>query len=422
MTKERKKTMPISKIAVIGFGVVGSGAVELFYKNKELIEKRSGRKMDIKWICDLRDFPGSPFADKFTKNFDDILNDPEITVAAEMIGGKTLAYDYTKKLLSRGVSVVTSNKELVAYHGAELIRLAKENKCNYFFEASVGGGIPIIRPLHQCLAANRIERISGILNGTTNFILTKMIYDHVAFDEALAEAQRLGYAESDPSADIDGADACRKLCILGSLAFGKHIYPEYVHCSGIRQITLDDVEYAETAGYAVKLIGLIDRTEKGLVATVCPRLVSVNNPLSGVNDVYNAIMVRGDGVGDTLFYGRGAGKEATASAVVADIIDAVKHENADIASLTWEDSTDRDFIAPYKSADVRVYVRVKCNDADSLKGLITQFFGYVDFIPRKQRSQNELAFITPLIEEYQINKKLALLSEHADIMKRIRLL
>ena len=422
MTKERKKTMPISKIAVIGFGVVGSGAVELFYKNKELIEKRSGRKMDIKWICDLRDFPGSPFAEKFTKNFDDILNDPEITVAAEMIGGKTLAYDYTKKLLSRGVSVVTSNKELVAYHGAELIKLAKENKCNYFFEASVGGGIPIIRPLHQCLAANRIERISGILNGTTNFILTKMIYDHVAFDEALAEAQRLGYAESDPSADIDGADACRKLCILGSLAFGKHIYPEYVHCSGIRQITLDDVEYAETAGYAVKLIGLIDRTEKGLVATVCPRLVSVNNPLSGVNDVYNAIMVRGDGVGDTLFYGRGAGKEATASAVVADIIDAVKHENADIASLTWEDSTDRDFIAPYKSADVRVYVRVKCNDADSLKGLITQFFGYVDFIPRKQRSQNELAFITPLIEEYQINKKLALLSEHADIMKRIRLL
>lgn len=422
MTKERKKTMPISKIAVIGFGVVGSGAVELFYKNKELIEKRSGRKMDIKWICDLRNFPGSPFAEKFTKNFDDILNDSEITVAAEMIGGKTLAYDYTKKLLSRGVSVVTSNKELVAYHGAELIKLAKENKCNYFFEASVGGGIPIIRPLHQCLAANRIERISGILNGTTNFILTKMIYDHVAFDEALAEAQRLGYAESDPSADIDGADACRKLCILGSLAFGKHIYPEYVHCSGIRQITLDDVEYAETAGYAVKLIGLIDRTEKGLVATVCPRLVSVNNPLSGVNDVYNAIMVRGDGVGDTLFYGRGAGKEATASAVVADIIDAVKHENADIASLTWEDSTDRDFIAPYKSADVRVYVRVKCNDADSLKGLITQFFGYVDFIPRKQRSQNELAFITPLIEEYQINKKLALLSEHADIMKRIRLL
>lgn len=414
--------MQVSKIAVIGFGVVGSGTVELFYKNKELIEKRSGRKMDIKWICDLREFPGSPFADKFTKNFDDIYNDPEIKVAAEMIGGKTLAYEYTKKLLSRGVSVVTSNKELVATHGAELIKLAKQNNCNYFFEASVGGGIPIIRPLHQCLAANRIERIAGILNGTTNYILTKMIYDQISFEQALADAQRLGYAEQDPSADIDGADACRKLCILGSLAFGKHIYPEYVHCSGIRNITLDDVEYVANAGYAVKLIGLIDKTEKGLVATVCPRLVSVSNPLSGVNDVYNAIMIRGDSVGDTLFYGRGAGKEATASAVVGDIIDAVKHENADIASLNWEDSADRSFMLPYKAASVRVYVRVGAQDADTLKGLITQLFGYVDFIPRKQRTEHELAFITPEIEEYQIDKKLALLSEHAEVKRKIRLL
>ena len=414
--------MKVSKIAIIGFGVVGSGTVELFYKNKELIEKRSGRKMDIKRICDLREFPGSPFADKFTKNFNDILEDPEISVAAEMIGGKTLAYDYTKKLLSRGVSVVTSNKELVATHGAELIKLAKDNRSHYFFEASVGGGIPIIRPLHQCLAANRIERIAGILNGTTNYILTKMIYDQVSFEQALADAQRLGYAERDPSADIDGDDACRKLCILGSLAFGKHIYPEYVHRSGIRNITLDDVEYVANAGYAVKLIGLIDRTDKGLVATVCPRLVSVNNPLSGVNGVYNAIMIRGDSVGDTLFYGRGAGKEATASAVVADIIDAVKHENADIASLTWEDSENRDFILPYKSANVRVYVRISARDADSLKSFITTLFGFVDFIPRKQRSSSELAFITPEIEEYQIDRKLALLSEHADVMRKIRLL
>ncbi len=414
--------MKVSKIAVIGFGVVGSGTVELFYKNKELIEKRSGRLMDIKWICDLRDFPNSPFKDKFTKNFEDILNDPEISVVAEMIGGKTLAYDYTKKLLSKGVSVVTSNKELVAYHGAELIKLAKENHCNYFFEASVGGGIPIIRPLHQCLAANRIERIAGILNGTTNYILTKMIFDQVSFEQALADAQRLGYAEQDPTADIDGADACRKLCILGSLAFGKQIYPEYVHCSGIRNITLDDVEYVANAGYAVKLIGLIEKTEKGLVATVCPRLVSVSNPLSGVNDVYNAIMIRGDSVGDTLFYGKGAGKQATASAVVADIIDAVKHENADIASLTWEDSQNRDFILPYKTANVRVYVRLRSPEADSLKGLITTLFGYVDFIPRKHRTEGELAFITPEIEEYQIDKKLALLSEHADVMRKIRLL
>lgn len=414
--------MSITKIAVMGFGVVGSGTVELFYKNKELMEKRCGREMDIKYILDLRDFPDSPFAAKMTKNFEDIINDPEIKVVAEVMGGATYAYDYTKRLLQKGISVVTSNKELVAMHGAELIKIAKANGCNYFFEASVGGGIPIIRPLHQCLAANRIEKIAGILNGTTNFILTKMIYDQLSFEQALSLAQQLGYAERDPSADIDGADACRKLCILGSLAFGKQIYPDYVHCSGIRNITLDDVEYVANAGYCVKLIGLIEKTEKGVVATVCPRLVSVDNPLSGVNDVYNAIMVWGDSVGDVLFSGRGAGKWATASAVVADIIDAVKHQSADVASLTWEDSDDKSFMVPYKSADVRVYVRVSSHDADSLKGLITTLFGYVDFIPRKQRSKGELAFITPEIEEYQIDKKLALLSEHADIKRKIRLL
>lgn len=414
--------MSITKIAVMGFGVVGSGTVELFYKNKELMERRCGREMDIKYILDLRDFPDSPFAAKMTKNFEDIINDPEIKVVAEVMGGATYAYDYTKRLLQKGISVVTSNKELVAMHGAELIKIAKANGCNYFFEASVGGGIPIIRPLHQCLAANRIEKIAGILNGTTNFILTKMIYDQLSFEQALSLAQQLGYAERDPSADIDGADACRKLCILGSLAFGKQIYPDYVHCSGIRNITLDDVEYVANAGYCVKLIGLIEKTEKGVVATVCPRLVSVDNPLSGVNDVYNAIMVWGDSVGDVLFSGRGAGKWATASAVVADIIDAVKHQGADVASLTWEDSDDKSFMVPYKSADVRVYVRVSSHDADSLKGLITTLFGYVDFIPRKQRSKGELAFITPEIEEYQIDKKLALLSEHADIKRKIRLL
>lgn len=414
--------MSITKIAVMGFGVVGSGTVELFYKNKELMERRCGREMDIKYILDLRDFPDSPFAAKMTKNFEDIINDPEIKVVAEVMGGATYAYDYTKRLLQKGISVVTSNKELVAMHGAELIKIAKANGCNYFFEASVGGGIPIIRPLHQCLAANRIEKIAGILNGTTNFIITKMIYDQLSFEQALSLAQQLGYAERDPSADIDGADACRKLCILGSLAFGKQIYPDYVHCSGIRNITLDDVEYVANAGYCVKLIGLIEKTEKGVVATVCPRLVSVDNPLSGVNDVYNAIMVWGDSVGDVLFSGRGAGKWATASAVVADIIDAVKHQGADVASLTWEDSDDKSFMVPYKSADVRVYVRVSSHDADSLKGLITTLFGYVDFIPRKQRSKGELAFITPEIEEYQIDKKLALLSEHADIKRKIRLL
>lgn len=414
--------MSVIKIAVMGFGVVGSGTVELFYKNKELLEKRSGKEMDIKYILDLRDFPDSPFADKLTKNFEDILNDPEITVVAELMGGKTFAYDYTKRLLSKGISVVTSNKELVAAYGAELLKIAKASGCNYLFEASVGGGIPIIRPLHQCLAANSFERIAGILNGTTNYILTKMIYDQLSFDKALAQAQALGYAERDPSADVDGHDATRKLCILGSLAFGKHIYPEYVHCSGIREITLDDVEYAENAGYAIKLIGLIENTPDGLVATVCPRLVSVNNPLSSVNDVFNAIMVTGDAVGDVLFYGRGAGKFPTASAVVADIVDAVKHEGKEIISLNWQDSEGRDFIRRYKSAEVRIYARISCENVDSLKELITGLFGYVDFIPRKHRSDNELAFITPAMVEEEIDKKLAAIAEKAELKKKIRLL
>lgn len=414
--------MSVIKIAVMGFGVVGSGTVELFYKNKELLEKRSGKEMDIKYILDLRDFPGSPYADKFTKNFEDILNDPEITVVAELMGGKTFAYDYTKRLLSKGISVVTSNKELVAAYGAELLKTAKAAGCNYLFEASVGGGIPIIRPLHQCLAANKFERIAGILNGTTNYILTKMIYDQLSFDKALAQAQALGYAERDPSADVDGHDATRKLCILGSLAFGKHIYPEYVHCSGIREITLDDVEYAENAGYAIKLIGLIENTPEGIVATVCPRLVSVNNPLSSVNDVFNAIMVTGDAVGDVLFYGRGAGKFPTASAVVADIVDAVKHQGKEIISLNWQDSQGRDFIRRYKSASVRIYARISSENVDSLKELITGLFGYVDFIPRKHRSDNELAFITPAMVEEEIDKKLAEIAKKAELKKKIRLL
>lgn len=414
--------MDVTKIAVMGFGVVGSGTVELIYKNKPLIEKKSGHKIEVKYILDLRDFPDSEFKDKFTKNFEDILNDDEVKVVCELMGGKTFAYDYTKRLLEAGKSVVTSNKELVAAYGAELIATAKAHGANYFFEASVGGGIPIIRPLHQCLAGNKVEKIAGILNGTTNFILTKMIYDQMSFDDALKMAQELGYAERDPSADIDGFDPCRKICILGSLAFGKHIYPEYIHCSGIRSITLDDVEYAETAGYNIKLIGQIEDTGDGLVATVCPRLVDVNNPLASVNDVNNAIMVTCDALGDALFIGKGAGKFPTASAVVGDVIDAVKHQKSDICSLTWEPSSDRDFIKHYKQDKVRVYVRIQSPKADDLKNYITSLFGFVDFIPRKQRRDDELAFITPDIIELDIDQKLSELSKKAEIKKKIRLL
>ncbi len=412
----------MTKIAIMGFGVVGSGTVELFYKNKQLIEKRTGRELDIKYILDIRDFPNSPYKDKLTKSFEDILNDPEVKVVAELMGGKTFAYDFTKRLILAGKSVVTSNKELVATYGAELIKLAKENGCNYLFEASVGGGIPIIRPLHKCLGANNITKICGILNGTTNFILTKMIYDKFSFADALAKAQELGYAEQDPSADIDGHDAVRKLCILGSLAFGKHIYPQYIHRSGIREVTLDDVEYAEDAGYAIKLIGMIENTEKGLVATVCPRLVPVSSPLAGINDVYNAISVTGDAVGDALFCGKGAGKMATASAVVGDIMDAAKHENRDIISLNWQDSQDGSFICHYKTAKTRVYVRISANNVDGLKNEITKLFGFVDFIPRKLRSESELAFITPEFVERDIDLRLAELAKLAQIKKKIRLM
>ncbi|MBR4555488.1 MAG: homoserine dehydrogenase [Ruminococcus sp.] len=409
-------------IAVIGYGVVGSGTVELFEKNREEICKKIGRDCDIKYICDLRDFPGDPYEDRLVKDFNIILNDDEIEVVAEVVGGATFAYEYTKKLLAAGKSVVTSNKELVATHGAELFEIAKDHGCNYLFEASVGGGIPIIRPLNKCLAGNSIEQISGILNGTTNFILTKMIKSQMDFDSALKMAQELGYAEADPTADVEGHDACRKICILGSLAFGKHIYPQYVHCSGISRITLDDVEYAEDAGYSIKLVGTVKPAGNGRIsAIVCPRLVPKNSLLSSVDDVYNAITVTGDGVGDVLFYGKGAGKLPTASAVVGDIIDCLKHRDRRIM-IDWEDCTDKDYVVPYKTTLNTMYVRIKAADAESLKPAVTELFGKVLYLERNGRPDNELAFITPNMVEADIDTALEQLSKSAEIASKIRLM
>ncbi len=412
----------MQNIAVIGYGVVGSGTVELFEKNKEEICRKIGRDCGIKYICDLRDFPGDKYEDKLVKDFNVILNDPDIEVVAEVVGGATFAYDYTKRLLAAGKSVVTSNKELVATHGAELFAIAKEHECNYLFEASVGGGIPIIRPLNKCLAGNSIEQISGILNGTTNFILTKMIKDQMDFDSALKMAQELGYAEADPTADVEGHDACRKICILGSLAFGKHIYPQYVHCSGISRITLDDVEYAENAGYSIKLIGTVKPEGEGKIsAIVCPRLVEKSSLLSQVDDVYNAITVRGDGVGDVLFYGKGAGKLPTASAVVGDIIDCLKHKDRRIM-LDWEDCTDRGYVVPYKQIENSMYVRIKAENAEALKPAIGELFGKVMYLERNGRPDDELAFITPVMVEADIDSALEQLSESSEIASKIRLL
>jgi homoserine dehydrogenase len=411
----------MGNVAVIGYGVVGSGTVELFMKHKDSISKKVGKECEIKRILDLREFPDSPFADRMTKNFEDILNDDEIEVVAEVVGGTTFAYDYTKRLLEKGKSVVTSNKALVAAKGAELLKIAKEHECNYLFEASVGGGIPIIRPLNKCLAGNDILQISGILNGTTNFILTKMIREQMSFEDALKMAQKLGYAEADPTADVEGEDACRKICILGSLAYGKHIYPEMVHCSGITRITLDDVEYAANAGYVIKLIGSVKKLDDGrLNAIVCPRLVPKTNLLASVDDVYNAISVTGDGVGDVLFYGQGAGKLPTASAVVGDIIDCLKHPHT-VLKLTWEDSDPADrFVVNYKETDVSMYVRIKSDDAEALKSAISDMFGKLMYIERENRPENEIAFITPNMKEEDIDTNLTILSHSAEIAGKIR--
>lgn len=409
----------MSKIAVLGYGVVGSGTVELFYKNKEKIVKKMGRELDIKYILDIRDFPDSPYAEKFTKNFEEIAADPDVTIVAEVMGGVGDAYTYTKKCLEIGKNVVTSNKELVAKKGAELLKLASEHGCNFLFEASTGGAIPIIRPLHQCLAGNDISAIAGILNGTTNFILTKMIREQMSFEDALSMAQKLGYAEKDPTADIEGHDACRKICILASLAFGKHVYPEWVYCEGITKLTLEDAYYAENWGGAIKLIGSVKRTEDGrILPMVRPAFVCGGNQLSHISDVFNGIMVYGDAVDEVMFYGRGAGKLPTASAIVADIVDAAKMSGTSI-SQTWEDSTDNSFIADYKDDVVPMYVRTK----GSGKAKIASAFGDVEYICRDNQPADELAFIVSAMPEREFDKAAdKFLTKGGEILGTVRVL
>ena len=328
------------EIAILGHGVVGSGVVEVLATHKDSILKRAQNEINIKYILDLKEFPDSPFADRFTKNFEDIIQDDDVKIVVEVMGGLHPAFEFVKQCLEKGKSVVTSNKELVASKGAELLKIAKEKNVNFLFEASVGGGIPIIRPIHQCLAANDVIEIAGILNGTTNFILTKMIRDQMSFEDALALAQKLGYAERNPAADIEGDDACRKICILASLAFGRHVYPDQVHTEGITKVTLGDVEYAEAWGGVIKLIGRVKMMDDHRIQIiVCPMLIPRESQLANVDDVFNGIMVRGDATGDVVFYGKGAGKLPTASAVVADVIDCAKHMHAR-KNLFWSDSVD----------------------------------------------------------------------------------
>lgn len=407
----------MAKVAVLGYGVVGSGTVELFYKNAESIRKRTGQKdLDIKYILDIREFPDSPYVDKFTKNFDDILNDDEVSIVAEVMGGVHPAYDFVKAALEKGKSCVTSNKEMVAQKGAELLKIAKEHNCNFMFEASTGGAIPIIRPLHQCLAANDITAVAGILNGTTNFILTKMFSENMAFDDALALAQKLGYAERNPAADVEGLDACRKICILSSLVYGKHVYPDYIHTEGITAITKADVEYAEVWGGKVKLIGSVKKCANGkILPMVRPAFVCNDMQLSNISDVFNGITVYGDGFDEVMFYGRGAGKLPTASAVLGDVIDCARLSGTSV-SQTWEDSDNADFIEDYKNDTVAMYVRTSGAD----KAQIEKLFGDVEYLVKDNAPEGEIAFITPELVEKDIDEKLSALN--GEILGKIRVL
>ncbi len=395
------------QVAVMGYGTVGSGVVEVIEKNKEEINKKSNEALNIKYILDLRDFPGDPYEDKIVHDVEVILNDPEVQIICETMGGLKPAYEFTKRALMSGKSVCTSNKELVATHGPELIQIAHEHTCNYLFEASVGGGIPIIRPLNYSLTAEKIDAISGILNGTTNYILTKMEREGAAFEEVLKEAQEKGYAERNPEADIEGYDACRKIAILSSLMCGKNVRYQDIYTEGITKITADDFKYAKVMDCTIKLLGLAKEENGGLYAMVSPFLISKNHPLSMVNDVFNAVCVHGNMLGDSMYYGRGAGKLPTASAVVSDVVDCARHIgkiitcfwDAEDVKLTNVDEVERAFFVRVEKA--------KEQDAKETFGDVKEITAGVD---------GEFAFVTGRMSEKEFNEK----AEKVGVISRIR--
>ena len=407
------------QVAVMGFGTVGSGVVELILKNKKTITERSGQPtLDVKHILDIRDFSSHQLANLFTKDFNDILNDKEVDIVVETMGGLNPAFDFVSKSLEAGKSVVTSNKELVAAKGFELLELAKQNNVNFLFEASVGGGIPIIRPINQCLAANEFQEIAGILNGTTNFILTKMIDEGMEFDDALKIAQANGYAERDPSADILGHDAARKICILASLCFQSHVYPDEVETEGITNISKEDVEYAKAWGGVIKLIGRAKKHDSGKIsATVGPCLIKNGCQLASVTDVFNAILVRGDAVGDVVFYGRGAGKFPTASAVVADVIDCAKH--TDKRKLIGWGPAENDYVINPTEQSSSLYIRASVSDYNEACNKINATFDGVQILNYNSAPENEIAFVTPLAIEKDARAKIEALGIKTENILRV---
>ena len=393
------------EIAIMGYGVVGSGVAEVIAINGKKIAAKCGQnEVNVKYILDLRDFPGDVNEKKIVKDFNVILNDSDVKVVVETMGGQHPAFEFVSSCLKAGKSVVTSNKELVAAKGDVLFKLAKENNVNFMFEASVGGGIPVLRPIDRCLAANQIDEVAGILNGTTNFILTMMIFNSMSFEDALKLAQENGYAEKDPTADIEGFDACRKICILASLCFGKHVFPESVYTEGITKITLEDVEYARAWGGVIKLLGRAKRVGDKISAMVSPAFVKNESILSGVNDVFNAILVRGNAVGDVCFYGRGAGKMATASAVVADVIDCINYID-NRKAMGWDDAVEN-YVVDHSDVETSFYIRAEGDKVFALKAA-EEIFGDISILDRTDAPENEFAFVTPCDKEGVLEEKLA---------------
>jgi homoserine dehydrogenase len=388
-------------IAILGYGTIGTGVVEVLSTNGESIMKRAGDQINIKYVLDLREFPGDPIMEKLVHDINIILEDSDVKIVVEVMGGVEPAYTFVKKALLKGKSVITSNKELVATHGAELLDMARERNVNFLFEASVGGGIPIIRPLNQSLTADEIVEITGILNGTTNYILSKMSEDGLDFETALQNAQKMGYAERNPAADIEGHDSCRKIAILSSLAFGMQVDFEDIYTEGITKITDTDIRYAKAMGARIKLFAsTIRENDERVYAMVAPVLIKASHPLYSVNDVFNGIFVRGNVIGDVMFYGSGAGKLPTASAVVADIVDAAKHLDKNIWTI-W--SSKKLVLTDIDQVKHRFFIRVE-GDSLAVKEEVSELFGEVEEITAESVT-GEYAFITSSIAEQELKVK-----------------
>ena len=378
----------------MGYGTVGSGVVEVIRTNGSLINERVQDEIYVKYVLDLRDFPGDPVEEILTHDFDTILNDPEVAIVVETMGGIEPAYTFVKKCLEAGKSVATSNKALVAKHGAELLEIAREREINFMFEASVGGGIPIIRALNSSLTADRIDEVIGILNGTTNYMMTKMFFEGADYAEVLKEAQDKGYAERNPEADVEGHDACRKIAILTSLISGQHVDFEKIHTEGITKITTEDMKYAKKLNMAIKLLASSKRVGDTFSVLVAPMLLSEEHPLCNVNDVFNAVFVRGNMLGDAMFYGSGAGKLPTASAVVADVVDAAKHLHRNIMTMWKNEKLE---LLPIEDTEKRFFVRIS-GDEKMRREETEAAFGAVTFV-RAEGLENEFGIITEVMTE-----------------------